>query len=203
MRGVAKNLTAKLASHYERLPDRDIDRQNAPLEDALALIVREKLTGAKPPRGANGIVEVWRPWIEDKAGSMLQRMEGAIDDQAAFGKLMRDVLVALELMEGSARKRAAGRQSRGGREGRCSRPRAPRKKKRTRPSQAKPKTKRRKAPKAIRKATPRKSWRKITRPASRKAKSSPMLRPGARIRPCSKPRRISAIRSSRGSMTSS
>ena len=100
MRGVAKNLGAKLASQYERLPDRDIDRQNAPLEDALALMIRERLTGAKPPRGANGIVDVWRDWIDERASSILQRMEGAIDDQAAFGKLMRDVLVALELMEG-------------------------------------------------------------------------------------------------------
>jgi cobaltochelatase CobT len=98
MRGVAKNLNAKLASQYERLPDRDIDRQNAPLEDALALMVRERLTGAKPPRGANGIVDVWREWIDGRAGSILQRLDGAIDDQAAFAKLMRDVLVALDLM---------------------------------------------------------------------------------------------------------
>ena len=68
--------------------------------EALALIAREKLTGQKPPRGANGIVEVWRPWIEDKAGPPLERMEGAVDDQAAFAKLTRDVLIALELMEG-------------------------------------------------------------------------------------------------------
>ncbi len=54
MRGVAKNLNAKLASQYERLPEADIDRQNAPLGDALALMVRERLTGQKPPRGANG-----------------------------------------------------------------------------------------------------------------------------------------------------
>ncbi len=100
MRGVANNLTAKLASQYERLPDRDIDRQSAPLEDALALMVREKLTGAKPPRGANGIVDVWRGWVNQRAGSILQRMDGVVDDQAAFAKLMRDVLVALDLMEG-------------------------------------------------------------------------------------------------------
>jgi cobaltochelatase CobT len=100
MRGVAKNLSAKLSNQYERLPDRDIDRQDAPLEDALALMVRERLTGAKPPRGANGIVDVWRPWVEDKAASLLERLENAADDQAAFSKVMRDILVALELMEG-------------------------------------------------------------------------------------------------------
>ncbi len=102
MRGVAKNLTAKLASHYERLPDRDVDRQQAPIDEALALIAREKLTGLKPPRGANGIVEVWRPWIEERAAPLLDRLEGAADDQAAFAKLTRDILVALELMEGPA-----------------------------------------------------------------------------------------------------
>src|SRR6516165_3656747 len=101
MRGVAKNLTAKLASQYERLPDRDIDRQSAPLEDALALMIRERLTGAKPPRGANGIVEVWWPWVEERAGPLMERLEGAVDDQAAFSKLMRDILIALELMEGT------------------------------------------------------------------------------------------------------
>jgi cobaltochelatase CobT len=57
MRGVAKNLSAKLATRYERLPDRDVDRQDAPLEDAMALLVREHLTGLKPPRGGAGIVE--------------------------------------------------------------------------------------------------------------------------------------------------
>jgi cobaltochelatase CobT len=102
MRGVAKNLSAKLASRYERLPERDIDRQDAPLDEALALLVREKLTGAKPPRGANAIADVWRPWVEEKAGPLLERLEGAVDDQAAFSKVMRDILVALELMEGPA-----------------------------------------------------------------------------------------------------
>jgi cobaltochelatase CobT len=102
MRGVAKNLSAKLASRYERLPERDMDRQDAPLDEALALLVREKLTGARPPRGANAIADVWRPWVEEKAGPLLERLEGAVDDQAAFSKVMRDVLVALELMEGPA-----------------------------------------------------------------------------------------------------
>ena len=102
MRGVAKNLSAKLASTYERLPDSGIDRQQAPIDQALALIAREKLTGQKPPRGANAIVEIWRPWIEDKAGPLLDHLQDAIGDQAAFARLTRDLLIALELMEGAA-----------------------------------------------------------------------------------------------------
>jgi cobaltochelatase CobT len=102
MRGVARNLSAKLANRYERLPERDVDRQDAPLDEALALLVRERLTGAKPPRGANAIADVWRSWIEEKAGPLLERLEGTVDDQAAFSKVTRDILVALELMEGTA-----------------------------------------------------------------------------------------------------
>jgi cobaltochelatase CobT len=101
MKGVAKNLNAKLANQYERLPEWDIDRQDAPLEDALALLVREKLTGVKPPRGANAIVHVWREWIENRAGEILARMEGAVDDQAQFARLTQEALIALQLMEGA------------------------------------------------------------------------------------------------------
>ncbi|ADP69588.1 cobalt chelatase, pCobT subunit [Rhodomicrobium vannielii ATCC 17100] len=99
MRGVAKNLDAKLAAIYERFPDRDVDRQDAPLADALALMVRERLTGQKPPRGANGIVNVWRDWVNERAGNILDRADDTVADQAAFAKLTRDVLVALQLME--------------------------------------------------------------------------------------------------------
>ena len=101
MRGVSKNLNAKLADAYDRLLDRNVDRPQAPIDQALSLIVREKLTGQKPPRGAIGIVEIWRPFIEDKAGPLLERLEESVDDQAAFAKFTRDMLVALELMEGN------------------------------------------------------------------------------------------------------
>jgi len=102
MKGVAKNLNAKLAAIYERFPDREIDRNDAPLADALSLMVRERLTGQKPPRGANGIVDVWREWVNERAGGILDRADVAVSDQAAFAKLMRDVLVALQLMEAPA-----------------------------------------------------------------------------------------------------
>ncbi|MGO9869183.1 MAG: cobaltochelatase CobT-related protein, partial [Rhodomicrobium sp.] len=41
-------------------------------------------------------------WVEERAGSLLARLEGTADDQAAFAKLTREILVALELMEGMA-----------------------------------------------------------------------------------------------------
>ena len=203
MRGVAKNLTAKIANQYERLPDRDIDRQSAPLDDALALMVREKLTGAKPPRGGNAIVDVWRDWIDDRAGSILQRMEGSIDDQAAFGKLMRDVLVALELMEGSLETAPHDESKAEADEKEDAPGQGSEDEKEEKAEPSEPKTRKPKAPRAIRKASLRRSWRRSTRPASRTARSSPTLRPGGPIVRFSRTPKISAIRFSRASTMNS
>src|SRR5262249_55777729 len=72
------------------------------LEDALALIVRERLTGLAPPKLAEGLVEVWRPWVEERAGKTLSLMEGLCEDQEAFGRLLRDMLRQLDLTEDAA-----------------------------------------------------------------------------------------------------
>ena len=63
------------------------------------MLVRERLTGLKPPEYAQALVDLWRPWIEDRCERTLQRMEQVAQDQASFGRLMRDVLKALELSE--------------------------------------------------------------------------------------------------------
>jgi cobaltochelatase CobT len=100
MDGVAANLTAKIEDTYSHGRFADVtDRAEAPLEDALALMVRERLTGLSPPKSATALVDVWRPWIEERAGKTLNRMEGLADDQEAFGRLLRDVLRQLDLTE--------------------------------------------------------------------------------------------------------
>ncbi len=103
MQGMAANLTAKIEDLYGHGRFAEVkDRAEAPLEDALALIVRERLTGLAPPKLAEGLVEVWRPWVEERAGRTLTRMEGLCEDQEAFGRLLRDVLRQLELTEDAA-----------------------------------------------------------------------------------------------------
>src|SRR5436190_11969602 len=53
MSGVAKNLTAMLDDKFHRGKFDDItDRADAPIEDAIALMVRERLTGQAPPPAA-------------------------------------------------------------------------------------------------------------------------------------------------------
>src|SRR3954469_14183056 len=53
MRGVAENLSAMLDDKFHRGKyDEVSDRADAPIEDAVAMIVRERLTGQAPPPAA-------------------------------------------------------------------------------------------------------------------------------------------------------
>jgi cobaltochelatase CobT len=100
MPGMAQNLTAKIESQYARSAYQDVsDREEAPLDEALALMVREKLTGEAPPVKAQPVVDIWRAWIEERAGDAISRMDEQIHDQAAFGRLIRDLLTSLELSD--------------------------------------------------------------------------------------------------------
>jgi cobaltochelatase CobT len=100
MAGVAGNITAMLDDRYHRGNYHEItDRADAPIEDALAMMVRERLTGLRVPPAARKIVELWRPWIEEKAGKDLDRLGESLEDQRAFARNIRDMLVHLEMAE--------------------------------------------------------------------------------------------------------
>ncbi|GAM97535.1 aerobic cobaltochelatase CobT subunit [alpha proteobacterium U9-1i] len=101
MKGVSNNLTAALTDTYERRGfARMNDRQSAPMADALALIVRERLTGLKPPTNAQGVVTAWRAFIEQKAGKTLDRLSGeSAADQRLFGQLARDLIRDLDMAD--------------------------------------------------------------------------------------------------------
>jgi len=100
MEGVAANLKARMEQRYARSRiTEDNERAEAPLPDALALLVRERLTGLAPPAKARALVNLWRPWIEERARTQLDRMPETLFDQEAFGRLARDVLAALNLAD--------------------------------------------------------------------------------------------------------
>ncbi|MDW4809925.1 hypothetical protein NQ359_23870, partial [Escherichia coli] len=67
------------------------------LSDALAMLVRERLTGLAPPAAAKKMVDLWRPLLEDKIGSRLDKLSRFTEDQARFGDLVHDLLSALDL----------------------------------------------------------------------------------------------------------
>ncbi|WP_339830246.1 cobaltochelatase subunit CobT [uncultured Parvibaculum sp.] len=98
MAGMSKNLTAALEQRCaSRGYDRITSRDEAPLAEAVAMMVREKLTGEAPPPSARKLVDQWRSWIEDKAGKDLDRLGEVIGDQKAFAHATRDILADLDM----------------------------------------------------------------------------------------------------------
>jgi cobaltochelatase CobT len=102
MLGIASNLSAKLEDHYHRGDyDEITDKADAPLEDAVAMMVRERLTGLKPPKPARKIVDLWRDFIEQKAGKDLDGLVGSIEDQQKFARAVQKMLTSLDMAEQS------------------------------------------------------------------------------------------------------
>jgi cobaltochelatase CobT len=98
MHGVAQNLSAMLDDKFHRGKfDEITDRADAPLEEAVAMLVRERLTGAAPPPAAKKLVDLWRPWIEDRASRTLDRLERVVEDQRRFGDAVHDLLDSLDM----------------------------------------------------------------------------------------------------------
>jgi cobaltochelatase CobT len=100
MAGVKQNLAAMIDDRFHRSKfDEVTDRADAPIEEALAMMVRERLTGAPPPAGARKLVELWRPVIEDRAGRNLDRLEELLEDQRRFGDAVHDLLDSLDMSD--------------------------------------------------------------------------------------------------------
>jgi len=100
MSGVAKNLSAMIDDRFHRGKFDEIsDRTDAPIEEALAMLVRERLTGMTPPPAARRLVELWRPLLEERAGKNLNRLEKLMDNQARFGDVVHDLLDDLDMGE--------------------------------------------------------------------------------------------------------
>jgi cobaltochelatase CobT len=98
MEGVAQNLSAMLDDKFHRGKFDDIsDRADAPIEEAVAMMVRERLTGQAPPPAARKLVDLWRPFIEDRAGRDLDRLEKLVEQQRRFADVVHDLLDSLEM----------------------------------------------------------------------------------------------------------
>lgn len=100
MAGVRANLNEALAL---RLKSDAIRRARSadevPLSTALALKVRERLTGQAIPKDAAPGVAMVDQWIEEKAGADLDSLMLAIDDQRAFQSLTTAMLEHLQLID--------------------------------------------------------------------------------------------------------
>ena len=100
MTGVRANLAHALDMRLRSDPlTRARNRAEVPLASAVGLIVRERLTGEKPPAIAEGGLALVRDWIEEKAGAALDALGLTLDDQRAFAQLASRLLEDLELID--------------------------------------------------------------------------------------------------------
>ena len=101
MAGIAANLGHALELKLRTDPiSRAQAADEVPISTALSLIVRERLTGLPVPAGAAAGVDMLRGWIEENAGSDLDALALALDDQRAFAALTQSMLEHLNLTEG-------------------------------------------------------------------------------------------------------
>lgn len=100
MPGVASNIRSMNTEKYSKANFSTIEKQDdAPIAEAVALLVRERLTGEKPPASAGKVLDLWRPFIEEKASVDLDNLGSAIHDQKAFAKLVRHMLTSMQMAE--------------------------------------------------------------------------------------------------------
>ena len=100
MLGVNGNLRAKLSDECESEGyDRMTRKDQLPIDKALALLARERLSGEPSPEPARKILDMWRDTLGDNADVALAEMSTAKGDQRAFARATRKLLAALELAE--------------------------------------------------------------------------------------------------------
>jgi len=96
--GIRGNLDAALQVRTLSDPIARAQRsEEVPIQSALALLLREKLTGQAVPATAKAGTDMLREWIEQNAGADFEALALSLDDQKAFQGLALDMLQHLEL----------------------------------------------------------------------------------------------------------
>jgi cobaltochelatase CobT len=98
MGGVRENLKAVMDQAWAKRSFNQVEAlANPPLAEVVSLMVRERLTGEKPPAAAQPLVNLFREEVEAKAGADLDRLAALIEDQKAFAKVARAILRDLKM----------------------------------------------------------------------------------------------------------
>lgn len=105
MPGMKRNLEHRMEMHceiqgYSRLSE----RADPPLGDVLSLLLREKITGAKPPESIRRICQLWKPAVDKHFKKHFSRLSDNLEDQAAFRHYLTRLLKDLSLLDNQLEK---------------------------------------------------------------------------------------------------
>ncbi|WP_126171847.1 cobaltochelatase subunit CobT [Altericroceibacterium xinjiangense] len=96
--GMRENLAGALDASTRSDPiARATSTDEVPIQTALALMLRESLTGQPIPESARAGVELVREFVESRTGDDFEKLAHSLDDQRAFQALSLDMLKHLEL----------------------------------------------------------------------------------------------------------
>jgi cobaltochelatase CobT len=100
MAGMASNLNSMLADKYAKANFRAASaREDAPIEEAMSLLVRERLTGERPPESAGQVLDLWREFFDQTADKQVGSLKDVMADQEAFARVVRTMLASMHLAE--------------------------------------------------------------------------------------------------------
>ena len=100
MPGVASNIRQQIETKYTTQsiapPGSDGEGDHTAIADVAGLLVREALTGEKPPANVAMTVDLWRPWIDNRAGDLIETLKTNTDNQETYAEIARRLIGALE-----------------------------------------------------------------------------------------------------------
>jgi cobaltochelatase CobT len=99
MPGMVGNIGEMLEDRLFRANFADVSTKNdAPIAEALGLLLREKLAGVSVPPSGQALVELWRSEIEAKAGKSLDQLLTRYENQDEFSRVAKMLLRDLNLV---------------------------------------------------------------------------------------------------------
>ena len=98
MAGVGQNIAAALDERYRADGLHRLEgRSDAAMPEVVRLMARAAFAGDPPPPTAQRIYEQWQPWLEGKIGRDIVELETHLDDQSAFGEVVRRLIADLDI----------------------------------------------------------------------------------------------------------
>ncbi|WP_226779227.1 cobaltochelatase subunit CobT [Oceaniglobus trochenteri] len=93
MPGTAGNIDSKIAHEAMRKGYAQVTKaSDAPLSVAAGYLIRHLATGRPLPEGADNIMNLWRGFLEEKAGGTLEDLQAKLGNQADFARFARQII---------------------------------------------------------------------------------------------------------------
>ncbi len=93
LEGIAQNIDARIAKQADDKGFSSMtNASEAPLKDALSLLIHHKISNRKLPANAQKVVDLYQREIDDRIGDTLSNLDTIVTDQIEFARLARQLI---------------------------------------------------------------------------------------------------------------